>query len=128
MKIRIEEIRINEKKRIRKENGDLSALMRSMSKYGLLQPVIIDKGYNLLAGYRRILSAKQLGWSNIDAIVVEAKDPFSKIEIEIDENLARKDFTYDEIDSAYEIKDRMANPSFFRKIIIFFKNLFFSKK
>lgn len=128
MKIRIDEIKINEKKRIRKENGDLSILMRSMSKYGLLQPIILDKSYNLLAGYRRFLSAKQLGWSNIDAVVIDVKDRLARIEIEIDENLARKDFTYDEIDNAYDIKDKMSNPTFFQKIINFIKGLFSGKK
>ncbi|HOV13371.1 MAG TPA: ParB N-terminal domain-containing protein [Spirochaetota bacterium] len=128
MKVRIDEIKVVEKKRIRKENGDLSILMRSMSKYGLLQPIILDKNNNLLAGYRRLLSAKQLGWSNIDAVIIDARDKISKIEIEIDENLARKDFTYDEIDNAYEIKDKMSNPSLFVRIINFFKNLFIKKR
>jgi len=99
-----------------------------MSKYGLLQPIILDKNNNLLAGYRRLLSAKQLGWSNIDAVIIDARDKISKIEIEIDENLARKDFTYDEIDNAYEIKDKMSNPSLFVRIINFFKNLFIKKR
>jgi len=128
MKVRIDEIKVVEKKRIRKENGDLSILMRSMSKYGLLQPIILDKNNNLLAGYRRLLSAKQLGWSNIDAVIIDARDKISKIEIEIDENLARKDFTYDEIDNAYEIKDKMSNTSLFVRIINFFKNLFIKKR
>ncbi|OHD15358.1 MAG: hypothetical protein A2086_04355 [Spirochaetes bacterium GWD1_27_9] len=124
MKIMLNEINVDERKRLRKELGDMSTLMRSMSKYGLLQPVVVDKNYNLLAGYRRYLSAKQLGWSYIDAVVVDAKDKISKLEVEMDENLVRKEFTYDEIDLAYDKRDNLLKPSIFRMIIDFIKKLF----
>jgi len=120
----LNEINVDERKRLRKELGDMSTLMRSMSKYGLLQPVVVDKNYNLLAGYRRYLSAKQLGWSYIDAVVVDAKDKISKLEVEMDENLVRKEFTYDEIDLAYDKRDNLLKPSIFRMIIDFIKKLF----
>ncbi len=127
MKVRIGEIIVSDKNRIRKENGDLIVLMKSMSKYGLLQPIIVDRNYNLLAGYRRYLCATKLGWSSIDVIIVDAKDKNTRLEIEIDENFARKEFTYDEIDSVYDIKEKIANPSIFSKIINFFMKFFFKK-
>jgi ParB family chromosome partitioning protein len=104
LKIRIDEIKANAKKRIRKDTGDLSGLMRSISKFGLLQPVILNKNYELIAGYRRLQAAIQLGWQTIDAVIMNSDDKLTKLEIEIEENVIRKDFTYDEIDAAYEKK------------------------
>jgi len=124
MKIRLDEIKIDERKRIRKEIGDISQLTRSISKHGLLQPIIIDRDYKLLAGFRRFVAVQRLGWSTIDAAIVDASDKLTRLEIEVDENLARKDFTFDEIDTAYEKLERLENPSVFTKIINFFKKLF----
>ncbi|HOJ63552.1 MAG TPA: ParB N-terminal domain-containing protein [Spirochaetota bacterium] len=123
MKIRIDEIKIP-KKRFRKEIGEISVLMKSMSKYGLLQPIIIDKSYNLIAGYRRYIAAKKLGWQIIDATIVDIKDKLSRVEIEIDENTVRKDFTFEEINEAIDRRDKLTKPSIFKMIINFFKKLF----
>jgi ParB family transcriptional regulator, chromosome partitioning protein len=128
MKVRIDEIKIIEKKRIRKDIGDLSSLMRSMSKYGLLQPIVLDRNYNLLAGYRRFIAAQQLGWGAIEAVIIDVNDKLSRLDVEIDENMVRKEFTYDEIDSAYEKREKFINPSFFQKICDFFKKIFFIGK
>lgn len=123
MKIRVDEIKIP-KKRFRKELGEISVLMKSMSKYGLLQPIIIDKSYNLIAGYRRYIAAKKLGWQIIDATMVDVKDKLARVEIEIDENTVRKDFTFEEINEAIERKEKLAKPSFFKMIINFFRRIF----
>lgn len=123
MKIRLDEIKIP-KKRFRKEIGEISVLMKSMSKYGLLQPIIIDKSYNLIAGYRRYLAAKKLGWQIIDATIVDIKDKLARVEIEIDENEVRKNFTFEEINEAIDKREKLARPSFFKMIINFFKKIF----
>ncbi|MBP7554200.1 MAG: ParB N-terminal domain-containing protein [Spirochaetes bacterium] len=123
MKVKISDIRIP-KKRLRVDIGDLSALMKSMSKHGLLQPVIINNDYILIAGYRRYLAAKRLHWFEIDAKIVDAKTKLIRLELEIDENTARKDFTFDEINSAIEIKEKLSRPSIFMIIANFFKRIF----
>ena len=64
MKLKIEEIRI--KKRIRSDLGDLDELCQSMNKYGLLNPVTINRKKILLAGFRRLEAAKVLGWQEIE--------------------------------------------------------------
>ena len=53
------------KKRIRRHLGDIEALMESLKKYGQLSPIIIDRGYELIAGFRRLEAAKRLGWKVI---------------------------------------------------------------
>jgi len=123
MKIRLDEIKIP-KKRFRKELGEISVLMKSMSKFGLLQPIIIDKSYTLIAGYRRYIAAKKLGWQIIDAVIVNVNDKLSRVEIEIDENTVRKDFTFEEINDAIDKKDKLSRPSIFKIIINFFKKIF----
>ena len=64
MQVRIDDIKV--RKRIRKSVGDLSSLMESMRKYGLLQPIVIDSENTLLAGYRRLEAARQLLWKNYE--------------------------------------------------------------
>ena len=51
---------------------EISVLMKSMEKQGLLNPVKLrkkDEGHQLLAGWERYLAAKALGWETIPADV-----------------------------------------------------------
>ncbi len=56
--------------RLRKDLGDLNLLMESMKVLGLLQPIIVDLDYNLIAGARRLAAARKLGWSEIDCKII----------------------------------------------------------
>ncbi|HOE99946.1 MAG TPA: ParB N-terminal domain-containing protein [Spirochaetota bacterium] len=123
MKVKISDIKVP-KKRLRADIGDLSALMKSMSNYGLLQPIVINNDYILIAGYRRYLAAKRLNWLEIDAKIVDVKNKLDRLELEIDENTVRKDFTFDEINNAIEVKEKLSRPSIFAVIANFFKRLF----
>lgn len=122
MRVSIEKIKIQ--KRIRSDLGDIKPLMNSIKKYGLLHPVIIDSEYNLIAGHRRLESARQLGWTSIDVIIAECDDDISKLEIELEENLQRKNLSQDEISSGFIRLNKLMNPGFFQRIINFFKRLF----
>ena len=73
MLVEINQIKTN--KRVRKNLGDLEPLKDSLKRYGLLNPITLTKDYHLIAGQRRLESARQLGWSTIDAVVVDASDP-----------------------------------------------------
>jgi ParB-like chromosome segregation protein Spo0J len=87
--LRISEILVGT--RVRKEMGDLKGLADSIRDRGLLQPVVVDQGNNLIAGFRRIEAAKWfLGWKEIPVRVVDTDDLLSA---ERDENTVRKDFT-----------------------------------
>jgi|WetSurMetagenome_2_1015567.scaffolds.fasta_scaffold1503412_1 ParB family transcriptional regulator, chromosome partitioning protein len=124
MKIKIDEIKINKKKRIRRDIGNIDELTRSMSKLGLLQPLVVDRNFNLIAGYRRYLAARKLGWKSIEVLAVDAGSKVDRLEIEMDENIIRKDFTYDEIDHAIERRERYNRVSVFRLIADFIGKLF----
>ena len=75
MLVPIKEIKI--KKRVRKDLGSLEDLKDSLRTYGLLNPITLNRKYELIAGERRLTAAKELGWTNIQANIV---DNLSEIE------------------------------------------------
>lgn len=100
--MKIEDIIVGSRKR---EIGDVSELAESINALGLLNPVTVviqqehdgrDTSYPkpvLVAGARRLKACKQLGWTEIDATVVELYDIDLKL-AEIDENLIRESLTH----------------------------------
>ena len=130
MQIPVKEIIV--KNRIRKNLGDLTSLMESISKYGLMNPVVINSKKELIAGHRRLESCKRLGWESIQVRIVTSIDEPSKLEMEIDENLHRKSLSPDELAEAYLRLERLREPNFLKKwwikIVAFFARLFSRKK
>ncbi len=116
MLVRISEIQI--KKRIRKDSGNIKELAESMNVHGLMNPIVLTRDYQLIAGFRRLESAKKLGWENIEANIIDAPTKIKKLEMEIEENIHRKDFTPEEIVDAYTKLEKLKNPGFFRKILL----------
>ena len=115
MLVNISEIKV--KKRVRKDLGDLDALKESLRRYGLLNPITIDNKNRLIAGERRLEAAKLLGWTNINAVVVNNISAITKLELELEENNQRKEFTDAELLEGYIRLERLRNPSIFRKIL-----------
>jgi len=85
--MRIEDIKIGE--RFRKNLGDIKGLAKSIQEIGLLHPVVVTSGGQLVAGQRRLAAARQLGWDEIPARIVDLQ---SLVRGEYDENAIRKDF------------------------------------
>ncbi len=91
MKRSISEIRVNG--RCRQEAGDIDALAASIADVGLLHPVAIREDGQLVAGYRRLLAAKKLGWDSVPVTVVKSlNDAAALLRAERDENTCRLDF------------------------------------
>ncbi|MBN2442004.1 MAG: ParB N-terminal domain-containing protein [Spirochaetales bacterium] len=129
MQLSINKIKI--KKRVRKDLGDLTPLVNSLRKFGQLSPILIDPDYELIAGHRRLESAKRLGWNSIEVIVVQDESDLLKLELELEENIQRRNLSPDEISDGINTIHRLMNPNIFMKIINFFKRLFkllFGKK
>lgn len=94
----ISEIIVLEENRIRKDLGDIIALETSIGKVGLLNPILIDERNRLLAGYRRLTACRNLGWQEIEVKVIYTdSDAMKMLDIEVDENLFRQDFSLEEI-------------------------------
>ena len=82
---------------MRVDTGDLTALKESMERTGLLNPISITDDKELLAGFRRLQCARELGWTQIECHIVKAASRIEKLQIEADENLTRKEFTPEEM-------------------------------
>ena len=122
MLVQIKDIKI--KKRVRKDLGNLENLKDSMKIYGLMNPITLNSRYELIAGERRLQSAIQLGWTSINANIIDNLSEVEQLEMEIEENNQRKEFTDAELLEGYKRLQRLRNPNFFYKIYLFFKHLF----
>lgn len=115
---------IKVKKRVRKDLGNLEDLKASLRTYGLLNPITINSKYELIAGERRLTAAKEIGWTNINANIVDNLTEIEQLEMEIEENNQRKEFTDAELLEGYKRLEKLRNPGFFYKIYLFFKKIF----
>ncbi len=92
--IKIDEIRSNPyQPRKTFEESALSELADSIKEHGVIQPVILKKsikGYELVAGERRVRASKLAGFDTVPAIVREFNDQ-EMMEIALLENLQRED-------------------------------------
>lgn len=89
-----ESIHIGE--RYRKDYGDLSELALSVREKGILQPVTLDQDLNLLAGGRRMRVAELLALDVVPALIRETHGEADALEVELVENIHRKDLTWQE--------------------------------
>jgi len=126
MQVSIKDIIV--KKRIRKEMGDIEALSESLKRYGQISPIVINRQNVLIAGGRRLEAAKSLGWRTINAIISESSSELDRLELEVEENIQRRDFNMEEVAEATKKIYRLQNPGIFRRIlnviIRFFKWIF----
>ena len=121
MLVNISDIKI--KKRVRHELGDLEALKNSLRIYGLLNPITLNSKYELIAGERRLQAAKQLGWTNINANILNNLSDVDELEMELEENNQRKEFTKEELLEGYQRLVKLSNPGFWRRILILIKKI-----
>ena len=131
MKIPIEEIKFNEDNRIRKDLGDLDTLKESMKNFGLLQPIIIDSNFNLIAGMRRLTAARSLGWKEIEVQQFNVVGKSNLLQIEADENTTRLDFTWQEKERIKSLTKRYNRKSIWGKfwaLLIDYWERLFKKK
>ena len=122
MLVAIKDIKI--KTRVRKDLGDLENLKDSLRTYGLLNPITLNSRYELIAGERRLTAAMQLGWTNIQANIVDNLTEVEQLEMEIEENNQRKEFTDQELLQGYMRLEKLRTPGFFYRIFLWLKRLF----
>ena len=126
MQIPIKDIIV--KKRIRKDMGEIEVLAESLKRFGQICPIVINKKNLLIAGGRRLEAAKYLGWRTINAVISDSSDELARLELEVEENVQRRELSMEEVAEASRKIYRLQNPGFFRRIlnaiIRFFKLLF----
>ena len=75
MDVKISEIKVTE--RIRKDNGDIESLAKSIKEYGLINAITLmesEGGYVLIAGFRRLSAFKLLGMEAIPSNILSPLD------------------------------------------------------
>ena len=94
MKVKLNDITLGE--RAREDYGDIDGLGESMSRLGQIQPIVIDEDNIIRAGGRRYTAAILLGWEEIDCVYMKDLNPLERKEVELEENIARKSFAWQE--------------------------------
>lgn len=83
--------------------SDVDKLAASIKEVGLIQPItvrpfvvmngIAEQGFQIVAGHHRVAACRALGWTEIDAIVIESAGHLQAELVEIDENLCRSELS-----------------------------------
>lgn len=84
--------------RYRKELGPIDELAESIQQNGLITPIAVESlsenSFRLLAGERRLRACKKLGFSEIPARLYDTLSDLRQLQIELEENIQRKDMTW----------------------------------
>lgn len=90
-RIPIDSIVVGERRR--QDLGDIPSLARSINDHGLIQPIVVNADNILVAGERRLRAHEHLGLKDIEARRWHLLTEEERREIELAENLNRKDLT-----------------------------------
>ena len=88
--------------RQRKDFGNITSLQLSIESHGLICPIVVEEtkdcngkeAYLLIAGERRLYACGKLGWKEIPALLKKNLDELSRQELELEENITRKQYNY----------------------------------
>jgi len=93
--LRVDKIKSNPYQPRTKVNEEkLSELSASIKEKGIIQPVLVrqvGEEFELVAGERRFLAAKKLGWEEIPAVIAGKLSKEDMLELSLIENLQRED-------------------------------------
>jgi ParB/RepB/Spo0J family partition protein len=110
MKIQIKDIVIGVRQRL--ELGDIEDLADSIQRLGQIHSIGVDENNLLIWGRRRLAACTHLGWETIEAVKREGLTHEQQQEIELEEDIKRKDRTWQEkclaVAKLFRIKSRNA--------------------
>ena len=92
--IKIVDVKVGE--RFRQTFDGIEELAASIQEFGLIEPIVCDENNNLIAGGRRLKAYQLLKMEVIEVKYINELNDLQKREIELEENLHRKDFTWQE--------------------------------
>jgi ParB family chromosome partitioning protein len=118
--------------RLRNDLGELGTLTNSVRKYGLLNPIIVDKDNTLIAGLRRLEACKQAGLTRIPTFKLNTDyRGIEALDIQSDENLCRQPLTHEELEQQIQLKTSTMNggpSSSLKKLFSSLTGIFTKKK
>src|SRR3970040_2712078 len=103
--VNVDSIKISD--RMRKDVGDISKLSDSIKQFGLFSPVLLDENLELVAGFRRLSAMRALGWTDIPYVNFGDLTELQRREIELEENIQRKQMHFMEEQRAIVEIDRL---------------------
>ena len=86
-RVRISDITVGVRRR--KSVGGLASLMKSIEAHGLIHPILLRNGEELVAGGRRLAACQKLGMTHIPARSIDGMTDEELRAIEVDENAER---------------------------------------
>jgi ParB family chromosome partitioning protein len=108
--MKIELSKINVSDRLREDLGDIDTLAQSLNELGLIEPIVLNQDNILIAGGRRLAAAKLLAWKEIDYVLLSTLDESHRKELELEENIRRKDMDWKEqvcaVAEIHKLKER----------------------
>ncbi len=108
--IAIGDIIVNRTERQRRALTNLDVLANSISRLGLIHPIVITRNLELVAGERRIEAIRSLGWSHIACQYLDELDADLAHAIELEENIKRENLPWqDEVEAVLEYHELRAS-------------------
>lgn len=98
----IASIIINRDERQRRDLTNLEELEESISRIGLINPIVVTRDMVLVAGERRFTSCRNLGWTSIPVTFVDDLDEFQLQAIELEENIKREALSWQDTAAAIQ--------------------------
>lgn len=104
--IPIERIKINSKRRAA-DSQKVAELVESIRANGLINPITLDRNFNLIAGLHRLTAYQLMGYEQIECRIVDYEDSDRARLAEIDENLIRNELNAIERAELWLERDRI---------------------
>jgi len=99
--IQLSDITVSEDRQRKDFNEkSMESLVDSISRRGLIHPIVVTQDFTLVAGERRLRAHEILGFEQIAAQFVEDLSPEELALIELEENIKRTDLTWQEENNA----------------------------
>lgn len=109
--IPVSSIIVNRGDRQRTHLTNIEELAESIQRVGLINAIVVNRDFVLVAGERRLTAVRSLGWTHISAQFAEDLPDYELQCIEFDENIKREDLPWQDraraIDKFHQLK--MAN-------------------
>lgn len=106
--VRLDEIQVGE--RGRSDLGDVKGLSESIDAIGLLHPVVVNEGMELVAGERRMAAVRLLGWTEVPVTMVNLDNAADVLRGELEENTCRKSLSAYEADVIRQKREKALAP------------------
>jgi ParB/RepB/Spo0J family partition protein len=88
-RVRLDSVTVGARRR--QKPTRIPALARSIEAHGLIHPILLRNGNELVTGQRRLEACRSLGWTTIPARLIDTLSDADLRALELDENVERHD-------------------------------------